>query len=76
MVRLDDACRRHLQDQQKLLNAQFKNKLPWADNPEIIDLTVHRSERYHALKAEGVPSVGDAPGFFSGLHHTPAMCSP
>ncbi|RYD82910.1 MAG: PBP1A family penicillin-binding protein [Sphingobacteriales bacterium] len=52
----EEATYQHMQAQQKTFFAQFKNsgKKPWTDVPEIIDYTVKRSERYRAMKEDGV----------------------
>ena len=45
------ALKAHLDSIQRIFYRQYSSKDPWAANPEIIDLTVKRSERYRALKA-------------------------
>jgi penicillin-binding protein 1A len=53
----EEAAYRHMKEMQAKLNKQFEKNLPWADQPEIIDMTVKRSERFVALHEEGVSEV-------------------
>ena len=53
----EEAAYKHLKDMQVKLNKQYAKKHPWDDNPEIIDLSVKRSERYAALKEEGISQL-------------------
>ncbi len=52
----EEATYKHMQEQQKLFFAQFRNsgKKPWTDVPEIIDYSVKRSDRYKEMKKDGV----------------------
>jgi penicillin-binding protein 1A len=42
----------HMKEMQMHFFSQFKNSKPWANAPEIIDLTMKRSERYRALRED------------------------
>jgi penicillin-binding protein 1A len=50
----EEATMQHMREMQKAFFAQFKNSdtKPWSSAPQIIDLTVKRSERYRALKED------------------------
>jgi penicillin-binding protein 1A len=50
----ESAVREHMQDLQKEFYAQFRRSgtKPWSGTPEIIDLTMKRSERYRALRED------------------------
>ncbi|MGZ5283806.1 MAG: penicillin-binding protein 1A [Bacteroidia bacterium] len=52
----EESTYKHMETQQRHFFNQFKNsgKKPWTDFPEIIDFTVKRSERYRAMKTDGV----------------------
>lgn len=50
----ETALKQHLKDLQKQFDEHWKGKNPFADHPEIITNAMKQSERYIALKAEGL----------------------
>ncbi|HNR19107.1 MAG TPA: transglycosylase domain-containing protein [Bacteroidia bacterium] len=48
------ALKQHLKDLQKQFNEHWKNRNPFVEHPEIITNAMKQSERYQALKAEGL----------------------
>ena len=50
----EEATYEHLKEMQKLLNKQYLHLTPWKNAPEIIDLTIKRSERYIGCKRAGM----------------------
>lgn len=53
----EDAAFRHMKEMQRKFNAEWRGQEPWKENPEIIDLTIKRSERYNSLKVNNVPET-------------------
>ncbi len=49
----EDAVREHLSDLQKTFYEHWKGRIPWADQPQIIDEAMKRSERYLSMKESG-----------------------
>ncbi|MCX6353172.1 MAG: transglycosylase domain-containing protein [Bacteroidetes bacterium] len=53
----EEAARFHLRVMQAKLYKQYRKEKPWDKNPEIIDLTVRRCDRYKELRAVGTPET-------------------
>ncbi len=49
----EDAVTEHLSTAQANFYRHWKGQVPWKDNPEVVDLTMKRSERYRMLRANG-----------------------
>lgn len=49
----EEAVKQHLTELQKTFYDHWKGRVPWADQPEIIDEAMKRSERYLSLREQG-----------------------
>lgn len=51
----EEAESKHMASLQKVFNAHWKGKIPWAGDPEVVEQSMKRSARYHELTEEGIP---------------------